>query len=79
MMRRLLALIRSPTDEPGRRWSYGRLYVLIGSHPALYVWQGSPASVQGGVACFLAGLVLLAVGARGWGFYFLAFGAALLV
>jgi hypothetical protein len=78
-MRDFFSLVRNSSDEPGRRWSYGRLYVLLGTLPALYVWRTSPVAVQGGSACIVAGLVLLAAGARGWGLYFLAFGAGLLI
>lgn len=38
----LLSLFRTPSDEPGRRWSYGRLYVLLGSLPALYLLRQAP-------------------------------------
>jgi len=78
-MRDFFSLFRTPSDEPGRRWSYERLYVLLGSIPALYLWRTGPGAVQGGSACIVAGLVLLAAGARGWGLYFLAFGAGLLI
>jgi hypothetical protein len=76
-MRDFFSLFRTPSDEPGRRWSYGRLYVLLGSLPALWAWRASPVPTHGGAACILVGLLLL--GVRRWGLYFVVFGAVLLV
>jgi hypothetical protein len=76
---RALSLIRTPTDEPGRRWSYHRALWINGTLAALCVWRGSPYTVQSGALFILAGVAVGSLGSRRAGLYLAIVGMALLI